>query len=90
MAYHEDSGREEVVEAVVEVGVLQAVLGDQREDAVQRQNAMQAPRVQSGSQEVSEQVRVCQVGNDVHMHLHQHLCGPHFSHGGCNRRSCNA
>ena len=73
MIHHEGCGREEVVEAAVELGVLQAVLGDESEDSVQRQDAVQGPRVQRGGQEVGEQVRVGQVGDNVHMHLHQHL-----------------
>lgn len=73
LAHHEGGRREQVVQAAVEVGVLQAVLSNKGEDAVQRQDAVQSTRVQRGRQEVGEQVRVGQVGHDIAMHLDQHL-----------------
>lgn len=72
-ARHEGGWREKAVEALVEVRVLQAVLGHEHEDAVQRQHAQQAAQVQRLEQEVCQQQRASHVWNDACVHPHQHL-----------------
>ena len=49
------------------------MLGDQRENAIQRQDAQHAPLVQAGGEEVSQQQRVGQCRHDSGVKLHQHL-----------------
>ena len=72
-ARHEGGWREKAVEALIEVRVLQAMLGHEREDAVQRQHAQQAAQVQRLEQEVCQQQRASHVWNDACVHPHQHL-----------------
>ena len=72
-ADHEGCGDQEAVQALVEVGVLQAMLGDQGEDAVQGQHAHEAPDLQRLVQEVRQQQRVRHVRNDLGVHPHQNL-----------------
>jgi hypothetical protein len=48
----EGIGGEQLVEALVEPGILEAVAGDEQEDSVEGQHAQQAALVQGGGQEV--------------------------------------
>ena len=72
-ADHEGCWGEQLVQAAVEVGVLQAVLGHEGEDAVQGQHAHEAARAQGSEQEVRQQQGARHVGDDARVHPHQHL-----------------
>ena len=64
---------QQCVQPGIEGWVLQAMLCDQREDAVQGQDPQHASLVQAAGEEVSQQQGVGQGRHDAGVQLHQHL-----------------